>query len=683
MSANKAAASLVVPACLGTLLFFSIVLVAHASGDVDTSADAKCNPFISQCSCGKVLVNGKCQFKGEKENMNGCSCESDVKPAGGVCIAKNNCLGTWYTNQKLEKVPVEVPPDSSNKKPGTTEPVAPIVPLQPQVPPAPEGGTTPISNPSAFQYMLTPDVEDAGQDPFDRPDGTQDYLQQLIKDAQANPPQIEPPTAPQKSFLEQTLGSWGISSPETGQMSPWTPIDANGNSITDTSAQTTGFDQANTFSTDNTSGCSGSWYCPFYEAGQKVWDVVTKEFGGGAEAKPTMGEETKVTQMSMYKDVMCAKGPCNNSVPEVAHRTLPLGTIVRIKNLDNGLTVDARVTDRGPFAYEQKRDLDANPATAKAVGLTSTQGVARVSYEVIPNTPTLASVEPPTGTFEPPPVYYPPPLVTAGDEISTRWTERSFTFSEGWEGLAADSAQQNQDLQAEFAFNQYDASLYAQQAEYEAQASAPSSGEESATVSESPPIDWSAVNLADFDRFGPPDMLVSSDQIVSDVTDDPATRSLGEEPTVAPEPPAETPLESPRVSLPSECTGPSVNDCLGALGSDTSKTAKQKVADSFGLSCEAGTANCNTQILQAIRSTGGSAVPSPLSRPVVDNPFAAAARYTGGSVVDFLNKADPSGKLGRFSSRAELARKYLGISNFSGTETQNTNLLKALRATIK
>src|SRR3989344_4802282 len=271
MSANKAAACFLVSACLGTLLFFSIVATAHASGDIDTSADAKCDPFISQCSCGKVLVNGKCQFKGEKENMNGCSCESDVKPAGGICIAKNNCLGTWYTNQKGDKVPIkvpiEVPPDSANRKPGTAEPIAPTVPFQPQVPPAPEGGTTPISYPSAFQYMPTPDVEDAGQDPFDRPDGTQKYLQELIDRAQVNPPQIEPPAVPQKSFLEQTLGSWGISSPETGQLSPWTPVDANGNPIsepinTNTQGQTTGFDNSQSLSTEQS--CN-SWWCSIQE----------------------------------------------------------------------------------------------------------------------------------------------------------------------------------------------------------------------------------------------------------------------------------------------------------------------------------------------------------------------------------------------------------------------------------
>src|SRR5713226_5624500 len=32
-----------------------------------------------------------------------------------------------------------------------------------------------------------------------------------------------------------------------------------------------------------------------------------------------------------------------------AHRTLPFGTWVRVKNLEDNKTVDVRITDRGPF----------------------------------------------------------------------------------------------------------------------------------------------------------------------------------------------------------------------------------------------------------------------------------------------------------------------------------------------
>ena len=49
-----------------------------------------------------------------------------------------------------------------------------------------------------------------------------------------------------------------------------------------------------------------------------------------------------------------------------AHKTLPFGTIVRVKNLENNKTVDVRINDRGPFkrgriidlSYEAARRLD-------------------------------------------------------------------------------------------------------------------------------------------------------------------------------------------------------------------------------------------------------------------------------------------------------------------------------------
>jgi rare lipoprotein A (peptidoglycan hydrolase) len=59
----------------------------------------------------------------------------------------------------------------------------------------------------------------------------------------------------------------------------------------------------------------------------------------------------------------------------VAHRTLPLGTIVRIDNLGNGRHVVARVNDRGP--YIDGRIVDCSYAVARALGF-ARSGVARV-----------------------------------------------------------------------------------------------------------------------------------------------------------------------------------------------------------------------------------------------------------------------------------------------------------------
>lgn len=58
-----------------------------------------------------------------------------------------------------------------------------------------------------------------------------------------------------------------------------------------------------------------------------------------------------------------------------AHKTLPLGTYVRVNNLENKKTVDVRVNDRGPFA--RGRIIDLSYSAAKKIGIVG-PGTARV-----------------------------------------------------------------------------------------------------------------------------------------------------------------------------------------------------------------------------------------------------------------------------------------------------------------
>ncbi|HEV8309803.1 MAG TPA: septal ring lytic transglycosylase RlpA family protein [Methylomirabilota bacterium] len=64
-----------------------------------------------------------------------------------------------------------------------------------------------------------------------------------------------------------------------------------------------------------------------------------------------------------------------------AHRTLPLGTRLRVTNLENGRMVVVRVTDRGPYA--PGRIIDLSLAAARTLGMLE-RGVARVRLEVMP-----------------------------------------------------------------------------------------------------------------------------------------------------------------------------------------------------------------------------------------------------------------------------------------------------------
>ena len=61
-----------------------------------------------------------------------------------------------------------------------------------------------------------------------------------------------------------------------------------------------------------------------------------------------------------------------------AHRTLPMGTVVRVTNLATNESVVVKITDRGPFV--PNRILDLSLAAAKATGLYQI-GVAKVRVE--------------------------------------------------------------------------------------------------------------------------------------------------------------------------------------------------------------------------------------------------------------------------------------------------------------
>ena len=69
-----------------------------------------------------------------------------------------------------------------------------------------------------------------------------------------------------------------------------------------------------------------------------------------------------------------------------AHNTLPLGSHVRVKNLDNGRAVVVRINDRGPFA--KNRIIDLSKAAAEALDMVE-DGEARV--EVTPVAGEVAS----------------------------------------------------------------------------------------------------------------------------------------------------------------------------------------------------------------------------------------------------------------------------------------------------
>ena len=80
----------------------------------------------------------------------------------------------------------------------------------------------------------------------------------------------------------------------------------------------------------------------------------------------------------------------NMNIVSAAHPTLPLPSIVRVTNLENGRAISVRVNDRGPFA--RGRIIDLSRRAAQLLGF-ELQGTARVRVEILPEESRQAALE--------------------------------------------------------------------------------------------------------------------------------------------------------------------------------------------------------------------------------------------------------------------------------------------------
>ena len=122
----------------------------------------------------------------------------------------------------------------------------------------------------------------------------------------------------------------------------------------------------------------GTWYYPaedwnYDESGIASW--YGEQFHGKYTAN---GEIFDLNQMT------------------AAHRTLPMPTVVRVTNLENGRTIEVRVNDRGPYA--RGRILDLSRRAAQLLGFES-QGTAKVRVQIdVPASIQVASLAGRRGT---------------------------------------------------------------------------------------------------------------------------------------------------------------------------------------------------------------------------------------------------------------------------------------------
>ncbi len=70
----------------------------------------------------------------------------------------------------------------------------------------------------------------------------------------------------------------------------------------------------------------------------------------------------------------------NKNIPSAAHKTLPLGTKVKVTDTKTGKSIVVKVNDRGPFIGG--RIIDLSRSAARQLGILK-RGLARVEVEVL------------------------------------------------------------------------------------------------------------------------------------------------------------------------------------------------------------------------------------------------------------------------------------------------------------
>ncbi|HYN38840.1 MAG TPA: septal ring lytic transglycosylase RlpA family protein [Rhodospirillales bacterium] len=106
----------------------------------------------------------------------------------------------------------------------------------------------------------------------------------------------------------------------------------------------------------------GIWYYPEVDY-DYVEEGVASWYGPGFHGKQTANGE-------IY----------DQNDMTAAHRTLPLPSIVRVTNLENGRSIKLKVNDRGPFARE--RIIDVSRRASQLLGFHS-QGTTPVRVEIV------------------------------------------------------------------------------------------------------------------------------------------------------------------------------------------------------------------------------------------------------------------------------------------------------------
>ncbi|AXF54636.1 N-acetylmuramoyl-L-alanine amidase [Salicibibacter kimchii] len=114
---------------------------------------------------------------------------------------------------------------------------------------------------------------------------------------------------------------------------------------------------------------------------------------------------------------------------------------------------------------------------------------------------------------------------------------------------------------------------------------------------------------------------------------------------------------------PAPKSGEGIVDYLNRIGVDSSYNNRKSMAESHGITNYSGTASQNTKLLELVSGSG--------TRGKSSNPPA----NSGEGIVDYMNRI---GMDSSYDNRKDLAENTYGISNYTGTASQNNDLLNEL-----
>jgi len=138
---------------------------------------------------------------------------------------------------------------------------------------------------------------------------------------------------------------------------------------------------ANAYNSPNRYNSKPKRYSGHYKIGNP-YEVLGQKYYPKEEVQY---EETGTA--SWYGKEFYGKKTANGEIYDMhditaAHRTLPLPSVVRVTNLENGKSIKVRVNDRGPFA--KNRIIDLSKAAAKKLAFHE-KGTTSVKVELLPN----------------------------------------------------------------------------------------------------------------------------------------------------------------------------------------------------------------------------------------------------------------------------------------------------------